>query len=156
MYFFIRKQLVGCRSFDAWVDLFLNLFLVCLSNILKVSLSVNMVNVKNYLNLDLVWPKINRVLYFYLSIKFIVNLAQDFFYIDIHQTTPCLTQCFTLELQALRSLDLSPPLFDPPFFKFRAPCGHDSKLRADHPELPTLHLRKNGEGWVKPVELFAR
>lgn len=39
----------------------------------------------------LIWPKINRVLYFYLSIKFIVNLAQDFFYIDIHQTTPCLT-----------------------------------------------------------------
>lgn len=28
--------------------------------------------------------------------------------------------------------------FDPPFFKFRAPCGHDSKLRADHSELPTL------------------
>lgn len=58
----------------------------------------------------LIWPKINRVLYLYLCIKFIVNLAQDFFYIDIHQTTPFLTQYFTLELQALRSLDLSPPL----------------------------------------------
>lgn len=51
VYFFIKKQLVGCRSFDAWVDLFLNLFFVCLSNILKVSLLP--VNVKNYLALDL-------------------------------------------------------------------------------------------------------
>lgn len=106
----------------------------------------------------LIWPKINRVLYFYLTlcIKFIVNLAQYFFLYRYSSDNTFSNTIFHPGATGAAVIGSVAAPFDPPFFKFRAPCGHDRKPRADHSELPTLHLRKNGEGWVKPVELFAR
>lgn len=105
---FFHQKTIGWQPFFWRLSRFVSQFVSCLSvNYLK---SVPIGQCQELFDPWLIWPKINRVLYFYLCIKFIVNLAQDFFYIDIHQTTPCLTQYFTLELQALRSLDLSPPL----------------------------------------------